>query len=556
MLKVSTFLAESEHGLTAVPLFGPADAAFEKVASANLLPEVMQYISELRPRSDSQYVLVNALGAGEYYGSNINGDHFPEAALIHRPDGWSGNPLIDRVKAKDWPYGFPTFYGAHPFAHHRNKDASRAYGEVELSTWNDSMKRVELVVRVDQEKCQRFGGIPVWDKLKAGQFPDVSMGSKVPYDTCCICLDWKRYREALSTFNPKTQKHPGVAVLEYHKKLRAKDGVGIRGLSITRQDYCEHARTQMNKILRDGRKVFVYNDYPRFFDISFVFIGADRTAKVMVFIVRSGQQFSTPSALAAEHLGVQEPKEPGEKAASIQDDILALAFSKDAAQRKEGTIEKEVVPSQFAGKAIPVLTEREPDLPPEMMGALSSVPLERALATLTGMGIVLRPREFSQLGVSEEDDAKVPPFGPRDFTPALARMLLPMMLMRSAFGPYVERRVTIIACSPKGEESSSSHPPEILRKIGSAYNSYRRGVMDLVANSQDLIEKAASSGDADLLKLADASAEDVFTPLAFNYLNDAFMNELPFADATDSVVQDSSQAQAGVQRGSPSRNTW
>jgi hypothetical protein len=30
-------------------------------------------------------VLVNAMGAGEYYGSNSNGDHFPEAGLIHRP---------------------------------------------------------------------------------------------------------------------------------------------------------------------------------------------------------------------------------------------------------------------------------------------------------------------------------------------------------------------------------------------------------------------------------------------------------------------------------------
>jgi len=81
--------------------------------------------------------------------------------------------------------------------------------------------------------------------------------------------------------------------------------------------------------------------------------------------------------------------------------------------------------------------------------------------------------------------------------------------------------------------------------------------MDLVANSQDLIEKAAASGDSDLLKLAGASAEEVFTPLAYNYLNDAFMDELPFADSADSVVQTlSHQAQAGVQRGSPSRNTW
>ena len=100
MLKVSTYLAESDFGLAAVPLFGPADSAFEKTAAPGLLPEVVQYIENLRPRDDAQYVLVNAMGASEYFGSNINGDHFPETALIHKPDDWTGNPLIDKVKAR------------------------------------------------------------------------------------------------------------------------------------------------------------------------------------------------------------------------------------------------------------------------------------------------------------------------------------------------------------------------------------------------------------------------------------------------------------------------
>lgn len=575
MLKVSTFLSESDYGLSAVPLFGPADSTFEKVASAHLLPEVLRYISTLRPRNDSQYVLVNALGAGEFYGSNINGDHFPEAALIHRPDSWSGDPLLDSPLAKNWSYGFPTFYNAHPFAHHRNKDPARAYGEVELATWNDAMKRVELVVRVDLDKCQMNGGVSVWDKLKDGQFPDVSMGSKVPFDTCCICLDWALYREALSQYRPRIHKHPGMAVLEFHRKLKAKNGIGIRGLSITRKDYCEHAAKLMNRILPDGRKVFVYNDFPRFFDISFVFIGADRTAKVMVFIQRAGQRFVVPSALAAEKMNISEPQPAGVKVASVQDDLLKSAFLKSA-KDKQGAIEKDVVPSQFAGKAIPVLTKREPDIPPETMSALSAVPLQKALATLTGLGIVLRPREFGQLcpmggmgpgmghgmghgmGRGMHHAAfSTPSFGVDDFMPALARLLLPLMLMRSALGPYVERRVVIVSSSsPKEGDLNPSHSPELLRKIGSAYTDYRRGVMDLVPNSQDLIEKAASSGDEELLKVAEASADDVFTPLAFEYLNGAFMDELPVGDTSDAVVKTSSQAHAGVQRGLPSRNTW
>ena len=298
MYKVSTFLAESDYGYSAIPLFGPSDSVFEKTASATLLPEVLRYIDVLKPRAGSQYVLVNAMGAGENYGSNINGDFFEESGLIHRPTDWTGDPLVDKAKGKKWTYGYPTFYNAFPYKHHQNKDPGRAYGEVELAAWNPLMKRVELVCRVDHDKCMKFGGMSVWDKLSTGQFPDVSMGSKVCYDLSSITTDWEEYRKALKTFDPKKFAYPGLAVLDYHKKLKRENGVGIRGLSITRNDYDEWTRNHMNKILPDGRKVWVYNPFPRFFDISFVFIGADRTAKTMVFIIRQGDQKYVPSAEA------------------------------------------------------------------------------------------------------------------------------------------------------------------------------------------------------------------------------------------------------------------
>lgn len=558
MIKVSTFLAESPVGFAAVPLFGPADSYFEKTASSGLLPEVLAYIETLTPRSGSQYVLVNAMGAGEYFGSNINGDHFPEAGLIHRPDAWTGNPLLDKVRAKDWPYGFPTFYGAYPYAHHKNKDPSRAYGEVELSVWNDHMKRVELVTRVDHDKCCSFGGVPVWDKLKHGQFPDVSMGSKVPYDTCSICLDWKRYNDALATFDPKRHRHPGIAVLEVHRKNP------IRGLSITRKDYCEHTRKHMNQILPDGRKVFVYNDFPRFFDISFVFIGADKTAKVMVFIKRAGFEFALPSAFTAERMGLNDNDVPdASKTASVADHVLEQAFRKTSGE-KQGEIDKEIVPSQFAGKAIPIMAEREPDLPNEMLRLLAAVPLSTALSSVTGLGMLLRPREFSKvvsLRGSRASEKGEDPFDTTmsadNFSPALARMLLPMMAMRSGLGPFIEQRVIILCGSPKPEVSgATSLSPDELRKMGAAYKSYRQGVMDLVPNTQDFIEQTAGPNDVDLQKLASASAEELFTPLGVRYFRDAFVEEPLVGGSSDGVVEKLSQAFAGVERGLPSRNTW
>lgn len=563
MIKVSTFLAQSEFGLAAVPLFGPADPIFEKTASSGLLPEVLRYIEQLRPRNDAQYVLVNAMGAGEFFGSNINGDHFPEVALMHKPDEWTGSPLIDKPMSKSWPYGFPTFYSAYPYAHHRNKDPSRAYGEVELATWNDHMKRVELVVRCDKLKCQQFGGVGVWDKLKGGQFPDVSMGSKVPFDTCCICLDWDSYKKALATFNPRVHRHPGMAVLEFHKKLKSRNGVGIRGLSVTRKDYCEHTSKLMNVILPDGRKVFVYNDFPRFFDISFVFIGADKTAKVMVFIKRSGFLQVMPSAFTAEKMGLRDGdiQEPGVKTSSVSDHILKRAFLKGA-EEKKGEIEKEVVPSQFAGKAIPVLTRNEPDFPDEMLHALSTVPMRNALATTSGLGMLLRPREFERtmmLRAMRNKTLEEPGLGdmsPDDFMPALARILMPMMAQRSALAPYVERRIIIISEKPRTEvPAASSLSQDSLRKMSAAYGDYRRSVMNIVADTQNLIERAAPHKEGEVHKLANAEAEELFTPLTVKYLEEAFCDELPSLDTAKAVVKTSSRAKANVERGFPSRNT-
>ncbi len=603
MYKLSTFMAQGDHGYSAVPLFGPADAVFEKTASNGLLPEVLRYITNLKPRAGSQYVLVNAMGAGEYYGSNINGDHFEEAGLIHKPSGWTNDPLVDRAIGKDWTYGFPTFYNAYPYAHHKNKDSSRAYGEVELAVWNDQMKRVELVCRIDHDKCEKFGGISVWDKLKTGMFPDVSMGSKVCYDLSSITTDWDLYRQALDTYDPKKFAYPGLAALDFHKKLKAKDGVGIRGLSITRNDYDEWTKNHMNRILPDGRKVWVYNPYPRFFDISFVFIGADRTAKTMVFIVKHGDQRYVPSAEAGEKIAaaqgfdgmdkvpwVQRPESPlvkklleeqraeasktklahvvEELAKVAEDSSMSLIFGNvKLSATKEGEIEKEVIPSQFAGKAVPLLEESDEDLPDWAVDALSSVPEDKALGTTAAMGIVLKPKEFQRIlllraGKKNTADelasanevfpasSETTPMdlGESSFLPGLARLLMPLLAIRSALGPLLEQR--LLLGKKNGDEPPTSHSSEELRKIGAAYNGYRQALMETVGTAQDVLPLAAPA-DLEVSKLASAPPEHLFTPLSFAYLK---LAHLPVVGKAPAVVSLKSQT-ASVGRVAPSKDT-
>src|SRR5690242_4510813 len=119
MEKQVLFLGATDAGVFAQPLFGSA-GVFEKTAGAAPFSdwetgeELRKFIRTLtaEDRKKYVYVLVNALGAGEYFGPNINADYFPWEALAHKGDD----------------YGYRTFYNAHAFQHHANKDPARAFG--------------------------------------------------------------------------------------------------------------------------------------------------------------------------------------------------------------------------------------------------------------------------------------------------------------------------------------------------------------------------------------------------------------------------------------------
>jgi hypothetical protein len=99
----------------------------------------------------------------------------------------------------------------------------------------------------------------------------------------------------------------------------------------------------------------------------------------------------------------------------------------------------------------------------------------------------------------------------------------------------------------KQKRTSSSHSSDLLHKIGAAYNGYRHGVMELVASTQDLLASAARPSEVDLHKLAAVPVSDIFTPLSFRYLRDAFKDEMGELKTA--------KAEANVERGLPSRNT-
>jgi len=130
-------------------VFSVLDGTMEKRASYS--SEVQEYLDKLASKDDKSYALVNALSSGEYYGSNRNGDYFPEKAL------------------KDYHKTFEAL--GHVYTHHVNKDPQKSLGSVKFAHYNTDMKRVELVLELDNHKAK-----PVIERLDKGELPAVSMG--------------------------------------------------------------------------------------------------------------------------------------------------------------------------------------------------------------------------------------------------------------------------------------------------------------------------------------------------------------------------------------------
>lgn len=131
------------------------------------------YFKTITPVPGHSIVYVLALGSWEFYGENRNGDGFPESAYnAHLNPPWirDEDTLVRHYK---------TFESAHNFRHHRNTDPAKSVGKVLKAFWNPTMHRVELVVDLDNAKAPDLA-----DRIKSGEFPPVSMGTRVPYDVC------------------------------------------------------------------------------------------------------------------------------------------------------------------------------------------------------------------------------------------------------------------------------------------------------------------------------------------------------------------------------------
>lgn len=235
-------------------------------------------VGRLDVKPGEQLVHLIALGSTEDYGPNRNGDGFKRAACRKYHDTF--------VKFARW------------YRNHDNKNPANSYGHVKLSSFNERMKRIELLVSLNatKEAAERNGGFVAdeeLEKLARGDDIPVSMACRVPYDICSGCGNRARNRKEYC--------------LGIEEGGLCKDG-GLRN-NITR---C--TGNDDNPILHAD------NTEPAFFDISRVPRNADRIAFTFGTMKAAGGQILSGAQLA-EELGVTAPADlamTGELAEMLQ----------------------------------------------------------------------------------------------------------------------------------------------------------------------------------------------------------------------------------------------
>jgi hypothetical protein len=250
-------------------------------------------------------------------------------------DGFREEELIRRHKT------FET--DAHVFRSHVNKDPAKSFGKVVKSFYNNDMHRVELVLEIDNEKAP-----DIVEKINNGEQVAVSMGCRIKHDVCSICGN-------------KAPK---------------------------RDDYCDHAKFQLNDILPDGRLVYVDNPDPTFFDISVVWRPADRTGYMLKKVADyHHREFVGSSAELAEKVaGRTVLASLLRKMADIDKVVTGVGIGSEAS--------KSGITGQWVDKVVPKVLSNYKPIENKDLGWLSGQNFPQVLASLSEMGIFLSTPEF------------------------------------------------------------------------------------------------------------------------------------------------------------------
>ena len=369
-----------------------------KIACAS--SEIEEFLKTLDKKPENLYVIIAAVGAGEYYGNNSRGDYFPEVELLRH---------------------HKTFEQGHVFLHHFNKDPEKAIGKILFSSYNEAMHRVELICEIWRNVAPK----DLLERIDGGGLVETSMGCRVKSDVCSICAQVARRAD----------------------------------------EHCDHIKNYAGAYLPDGRRVYAINYEPRFFDISIVNKGADRTSKILQKI----------ACVSCANCG---------KCGNYPTEDLIEAWEKRAALSKKSDITKQT-PTTFSramedkvtalgpeyGKqmrdVVSVLKPRIERITPRLsegeIRKLAQYPLDEVLSTLNCSFVNLAPPEFQRLvliklgmekladefdrkGITfdytEDDEMEENPLHIQKANIKIANEILDIIEKRSSFPPFIIDRIS------------------------------------------------------------------------------------------------------------------
>lgn len=377
LIDSSSFFSEKEPQVTVINFNNinelTKQAADDRIAS---------YVNTIKPHPGKIYIHINAMGAGEYWSANKNGDWFPEENLKQYYKTFETSP-------------------AHVFRHHINKDPARAIGRVLFAIYNERMHRVELIAEVEKQLGQ-----DIEDRISMGDFPLTSMACKTPFDVCSICGN---------------KAH-------------------------TRQEYCSHLSSTLGQLLPDGRRVMALNVAPlKFFDISIVIRPADVTSGILQKVAHE-QTVGSAELAEVEDIGETKEASHRKLADIIKEisgDIDAASPELDKILFKTKDPDKDVLshlPLFEFSDTLGVLAELGISPSVEFLAEL----IARKVLGDKGRGLGLMAAQY--IKEVDPETTNVPSFKfekPKKFNILVAKLLAPYLDQSSLLPEYVEKRAAL-----------------------------------------------------------------------------------------------------------------
>lgn len=333
----------SPQGEPTIQIVRPGE--YNKFYHVKTASEALDYIKTVKPIPGKTIILVLAMTAGEYYSCNRNGDAWHE-----KPTLVAGK--VPLTQEQSLPNNYKTFEThATVFRHHLNKDKANGIGQVLKAFYNWPMHRVELLLALDNRKAE-----DVVERINNGEFVACSMGCKIPWDCCNICGN----------------KAP------------------------SRSQYCDHARYNLGEILSNGKRVFVWNPSPTFFDISIVRRPADRIAFMMKKV--AGAYEVRSSAELGERVEDLRGKIANLNKISLINKVVSGQV--EASKTDDGEV-KEL--QSFGDSVARPAVQSMPPIDDETIRSLIVHHPAEVLSTLSSMGIFFTTPEFLKYFVWKMD---------------------------------------------------------------------------------------------------------------------------------------------------------